>query len=158
MLRRTALAVLSVGLVACGGVDEPEEELIISPLPQARLAMGAIAPGTYVMRSQDDVTALAATTSATLIPADFGRLPTFDFANRIVVAVSYGIRGACAGAEFTSARRRGERVVIGHRKVEKENGIYTTACGLTHEPWTIFAAIPRGGTSVEFELLPPRLL
>lgn len=156
MLRRTALAFLSVGLAACGGGDEPDEELVISPLPQAQFAMGSIAPGTYVLRSQDDIIALAATTSNTLIPANFARLPTCDFANFIVVAVSYGVRGLCVDAEFTSATRNGEKVVVGHRHVEPR--AWTSACGIKQAPWTVFATIPRRGNIVEFELLPPRLI
>lgn len=123
---------------------------------QVHYAMGIIAIGTYAMRSMDDVAQVAATSNATPIPADLSRFPQIDFAQSILLGVSYGFGGSCWSAEFVSATLDGDTLTVAHREV-RYPGASGIACFGT-VPHTRFATVARGAARVVFELLPVRIV
>ena len=157
MLRRSLLFAAIALLMSCGGGGEAEEELSLTPQAQARVAFGEIPAGTYVIRQNEDAVALATSPGfRRAIPPDLSKLPAIDYSKFILVATSYGLRGQCDDAEFVSAKRRGQTVVVEHRKVEA--AAHPLLCGFMLSAWTTFATIPLVNASVEFTELPSRVL
>jgi hypothetical protein len=158
MLRRSLLLAPIALLASCGGGGDIEEDVSFTPQAQAQAAFGEIPAGTYVIRRNEDAVALASSPDFRnrAVPPIPSLLPAIDYSKFMLIGVSYGLRGTCDDAEIVSVRRRGDAVVVEHRKIEA--AAHPLPCGVGLTPWTTFATIPLSPHPVEFMQLAPRVL
>ena len=137
---RAALCWTAFLVASCGGgsgeVVVPFEPLTIP---------GLHAQGTYVVRSESELTTLLA---ATLLPFRVDPPPTLsvDFGRNMVVGVSLGLGRFCNVVEIKSVTRSGADYKITYKQTV---GSTTTACGLI-VPLEAFALVAQSAGNVSF--------
>ncbi len=103
MHRRTLLALPALGLLlsACGGGDPQPEEIALTHLVTNEL--GLVEPGTYVIRSLNELGAFWAANPNDRYPTRI--LPDVDFSRHAIVGIFAGPKPRCSTLRITGASR-----------------------------------------------------